>query len=247
MSNPADVAVAWAMTLVEPLIAPARREKAETEFLALAHSHPRWTATFSAGVLADVAGTFPFHDPWRHLSARIGPLTVGPHPPPTMGARRPLGERFGSWGADGDLVAAGRPELDPELVAVADELDPAAAALVAFAPLHWSEVMAAIGELWRALVQAPFPHCSDTPAVEDWQSALCQAMRRVVYRRRAYWGGVDDDTVPVDACRRWSMFASVVVAGDRLDHRVVAGTIDHEREVLTRLHHSLNVLPGGAS
>lgn len=258
MRNPADTALEWSMTLVEPLMDPRRRQRLEEEFATVARYRPGWTAAFLGGVLADVAGTFPTYDPWRHLSARIGRLTVGANPPDELGARRPLGETFGVWAAADDHPFGGRPEREPSLVAIADDLAPPAAALVAFAHCPWAEVQAAVAALWRELVGRPLPAsvaCVDdarpyhlepaiAAAVGEWHAAGCAALRRVIFRRRTYWGGMDDDPLVLDACFRWTVFASDLAAGETLDDDVITGPIALGRELLTDLHHGLSVPPG---
>ena len=192
-----DVAVRWAACLTEPLLSTRARVAADDEMRARAAGDPGWAAAVFAGVLADVLTTLPPDDPWRHLSARIGGLSIGtpPRAEPGAGAwRRDRAggrHRFGTWRDAADLTepvltAPADVRSDPGVAALADPLSPAAAAVLAFAARGRAESRSAVDAL-------------DGRSVFE---AGADALRWAVHRRRAYRG--PGDLWPVEAMTLWA-------------------------------------------
>ena len=190
-----DIAVRWAAGLTEPLLSTAARVTADDAMRGRALVDPQWAVTLFAGVLADVLTTLPVDDPWRHLSARIGGLSIGTPPgsDPSAGAwrRGSAGgwHRFGSWRDAADLVPeTGDLRADPGTAALVEPLRPEPAAILAFAARGRAESAAAVGSLGP-----------DGAAVFE---AGAEALRWAVHRRRAYCG--PGDLWPVEALTEWA-------------------------------------------
>jgi len=198
-----DAAVRWAAGLTEPLLPTLARVAADQAVRRHAAADPRWAVTLFAGVLADVLTTLPAEDPWRHLSARIGDLTIGtpPRTDPGPGAwrRDPGGGRrpFGTWRDAADLTGTppGGPgddvRVDPGIAALSDPLTPRAAAVLAFAARGRAEARAAVA--------------ATGPSGATEFEAAAEALRWAVHRRRGYRG--PGDLWPVEAVTVWAAHA----------------------------------------
>ena len=196
-----DIAVRWAAGLTEPLLSIAARVAADEAMRGRAATDPGWAAALFGGTLADVLTTLPREDPWRHLSARIGDLSIGtpPRTDPGAGAwrRGSAGgwQRFGSWQDAADLTGpvpgAGDVRADPGLAALAEPLRPRAAAVLAFAARGRGEAQTALTALG-----------GDGAAVFE---AGAEALRWAVHRRRSYRGS--GDLWPVEALTEWAAAA----------------------------------------
>lgn len=68
-SSRVAVIYAWSLTLVNPLIDRAWRERVRASMAALVDSEPTWAAAYFAGLLGAVAHSLPDDDPWRRLTA----------------------------------------------------------------------------------------------------------------------------------------------------------------------------------
>jgi len=193
-----EVAVRWAVALTEPLLSTRARVAADDAMRDRCRRHPEWAATLFGGVLADVLTTLPPDDPWRHLSARVGGIGIGTPPAaePGTGAwlRNPEGrwQPFGTWRDAADLTgavpAAADLRADPAVAALAEPLEPAAAALLAFAARGRTESSDAVAALG--------PHGAVV------FTAGADALRWAVHRRRSYRG--PGDLWPVEALTEWA-------------------------------------------
>lgn len=153
----ADVLIRWSVTLVEPLIRPARRRAAEDDLESAHGARPDVVRLWFAGVTSDVARSLPAADPWRSL--------VLPNDP-SEPVRWPDGRRFGSWqdGLDTADPVLGDPALDPETVALVDSLSVVAGRVLVAAFAGWERALA---EAERAAL-----------------SELVDTLRWAVWRRR---------------------------------------------------------------
>jgi hypothetical protein len=195
-----DTAVRWAAGLTEPLLPTLARVAADDAMRQHAAADARWAVTLFGGALADVLTTLPPEDPWRHLSARIGDLTIGapPRTDPGPGAwrrnRRGGRRAFGTWWDAADLagpVPGGDVRADPGIAALADPLTPQAAAVLAFAA--------------RGRAEAHSSVAAAGPAGVTVFEAAAEALRWAVHRRRAYRG--PGDLWPVEAVTVWAAHA----------------------------------------
>jgi len=196
-----DIAVRWAAGLTEPLLSTAARVAADEAMRGRAREDPGWAVLLFGGALADVLTTLPPEDPWRHLSARIGDLSIGtpPRTDPGTGAwrRGSAGgwHRFGNWrdavDLTGPVLETREVQGDPGLAALADPLRPVAAAVLAFAARGRGEARAAVAALG-----------GDGAAVFE---AGAEALRWAVHRRRAYRG--PGDLWPLEALTEWAAAA----------------------------------------
>ena len=200
MGDGFDAAVRWAAGLAEPLLPTLARVAADDAMRRHAAADPQWAVTLFGGALADVLTTLPAEDPWRHLSARIGDLTIGtpPRTDPGPGAwRRDRGgarRAFGTWRDAADLtgpVPGGDVRFDPGIAALADPLAPQAAAVLAFAARGRAEARAAVA--------------AAGPAGVTVFEAAAEALRWAVHRRRGYRG--HGDLWPVEAVTVWAAHA----------------------------------------
>jgi len=227
------MAAHWAMTLAEPLLSPATRARLETGMEMCSLTHPEWATVFFGGVLADMALTLPPDDPWRHLSARIGELTVGPNPPPDLGAAAPDGTPFGTWadGIDRVPMTFGDVDSDSGLAALVEPLDPAGSAVLALAcstqTKNWVQVVTATKHLLLALADTADAAPDPVSTITRWHLAVTSATRWAIWRRRSY-GLPNDDPWPIESCFRWSWQADRVLAGLPLDEHRIAADIRSE-------------------
>ena len=190
------VATAFGITVVEALLPLRRRREAERRMARLVADEPDWTCTFFGGWLSSLARTLPESDPWRSLSARVGTHAVGPRPPPSVGAVRADGQRFGTWHdlEDRAPLVFASPVADVSLAAVADPLSDHAAALVGFAAHPWRIAVEATVEVRT--------HLAPTEAFEAFASAI----RWLVARRRS-WDVPGPDAWAFESCVAWAVRA----------------------------------------
>ena len=196
-----EVAVRWAVALTEPLLSTRARVAADDAMRDRAAADPEWAATLFGGVLADVLTTLPPDDPWRHLSARMGDISIGTPPAaePGTGAwlRNPEGrwQRFGTWRDAADLT--GRSRTPPTCGRTRRS------------------------QRWPNPSNRPPPRCWRSPPAAApspatrwprwartgrWCStAGADALRWAVHRRRAYRG--PGDLWPVEALTEWAAAA----------------------------------------
>lgn len=219
----------WAPTLVEPLLALPTRAALDDGLRQVCQTVPEWFASFAGGVLSDMVLTLPDGDPWRSMSARLGPLTSGDRPPDMDGARRADGRMFGTIQDHLDVVGMVFPDpsMDAALVAVADPIHTRSAALIGFASLGWREASNAVG----MLVTMPDPsptakapaatgrlHLVEETAPEPAWSGMYQcwldAVRWALHRRRSLGVGADSDPWPLESIYRWSWRADRIADGD---------------------------------
>ncbi|GEL47775.1 hypothetical protein CHO01_28910 [Cellulomonas hominis] len=204
MNNPLALPAAWAAALCEPLISTRRRADLDAAMRQRATESPRWAVIFFAGMVSDQIQTLPAEDPWRHLSARAGDLTRCdvPRPPDSTGAVSG-GDVFGQPSQGEDLVdlSPGDPGAEVTSAALADGLEPPAAAVLAFAADGWR---AAAGALEEVLAQG-----------HEVFEIGADALRWAVWRRRAYVGA-DDDLTMLSAMQ-WAWRAQALSEGGALD------------------------------
>lgn len=228
---PRDVLARWALTLNEPLLPLARRRYLEDDLLSVCTVAPMWTSVALGGVLADMVRSLPSDDPWRHLTGRVGTITVGDDPPTEDGARSADGSPFGTWRDGLDLLEEiySHPSLDPALAAVATDLQPVAAGLIASGSYGWrasSAMIQWLADPTRSPVTDMGPSSNivmlDTkrplsaPGGRRVYDAVTAALRWVVWRRRCYMPG-DLDTWPGESLYRWGWRADQIVTGGAWD------------------------------
>lgn len=126
-----------------------------------------WGLRFFAGVAFDTAQTLPLIDPWRRTIVIDGVATRD-------------GQRSGTTADHADLVPQVMPDLsiDVALVAVADDLDPAVAVVVARA---FDSDDSAVAALRAASGGAPAGIVAAGTAAVQW----------LAFRRRCYVGMTD--------------------------------------------------------
>ena len=177
--------------------------------------HPRWAGNFFGGFIADIMMTLPIQDPWAHLSARVGSVTVGNRPPETEGAVHADGRPFGTWrdALDRLPLMFNDPEDDPQLVALTVDLLPPAAAILASGAYGWQECIRMIEAVGR---RQP-PAGTEMPA--QWRvrwsggqlfTSCVEASRWAIHRRRSYRGL--EDLWPAEAAFRWAWRADRITA-----------------------------------
>lgn len=213
--------VHWGQTLYEPLLPPLVQSRNEGTFAKTHRQEPDRVHLFLAGLIAEAIGTLPDTDPWKHLSARCGNITVGENPPEEDGAVRDAdGEPFGSWRDATDLISleAATPWEDSALAALTEPLEPAAAAILAAASRGWRAAMRMIRqvqivgnrpEVAEEYQGLPFLNDPEYLAANDLAHArLCavDALRWAVHRRRAYLGR--NDPWLEDAVSMWAWRAT---------------------------------------
>lgn len=182
-----------------------------------AKAQPLWGAVLLGGMAADHVQTLPADDPWRHASARVGEGEDAmvrfevPRPPEATGAELE-GAHFGGEDSGKDLVdlGPGDPGAEVATAALAGGLEPAAAAVLAFAADGWLRAALA---LLAAAEQG-------SPIFETGAAALRWAM----WRRRAYVGA--DDPLTMLSAMQWAWRARTVEESGEL---VLAGT---ERQLI---------------
>ena len=169
---------------------------------------PLWAAAFLGGMIADAMRTLPEEDPWRHLSARFqvgqASLTRGevPRPPETTGAVIG-GKPFGTPDSGDDLVllAPGDPSTEVSSAALAEGLNPASAAVLAFGADGWKHSAEAL----RA-----------SPADDrDLFDTGADALRWALWRRRAYVGM--EDPMTMLSAMQWAWRAEQVNESGELE------------------------------
>ncbi len=154
-------------TLVEPLLSTNQRIKQEIDFRDVARHDARWFATYTGGLLAGVAMSLPYVDPWR--TVEIDKEGV---------AKWPDGRLFGTPNDAADILRS-IPELedtgvDPTTLALEEGLAPDAAALIAIAFNGWQPTSDALLDTH---------HRGDGDAMFD---RATHSIRWTEHRRRAY-------------------------------------------------------------
>ena len=208
-------AATWLVAQCEPLVPTLDRAVAERAFVAEVVKDPAWVTWWFTGVITDHMLTLPPADPWRHLSARVGPtLTRGtlPKPPPVTGATGVNGA-FGTVADGHDIVHPSFSDAptDVGLAAISGGLSAGGAALLAFAC-----------DGYRAAAQAAqLLHAEHLAREGDLQAAAgrffgdaADALRWSVWRRRAYVGAMDDWTLATGFAWLWR--AGELTANGRL-------------------------------
>lgn len=207
----------WAHVLYEPFLSSRRRAHLETGLVQAHAEQPGQVQFFFAGFISDILLTLPERDVWRNLSGRFGGCTVGAAAPATDGAVTATGARFGTWRDAVDLtpLVYASPFDDRNLIALVDDLSPAAAAIVAAAGFGYVACQKMISAVYAAGAPRPsdavvdmfnrqsFTEAADKQFVLD---ACVDAARWVLHRRRGYLGPVDD--WPEDAVSRWAWRAT---------------------------------------
>lgn len=217
-----DAALAWSHCLYDPLLTPRDRAVREDAMLTVCFENPTWAAGFYGGVIADLARSLPDEDPWRHLSGRVGSMTVGQNPPERDGAVRPDGARFGDYVDATDITPLSfrTVEADPALAALAEPLAPQSAALVAFGELGWEIA----GRAVKAVHETPHPvavpgsgirvvsptRYSTGVAGHHLRDTARDAVRWLVHRRRGYVGA--EDTWVMESVFRWAWRCDQIAA-----------------------------------
>lgn len=174
-SHASRVVTHWALTARDPLVPEVRRFSAAAAMQRLVvDSSP--ARDWMLGVLADQMTSLPPDDPWVTGDAQAGTMTRGR--PPGHGAWVD-GMLFGTTINGLDLVGGmyGQPELDPELTALAEDLDLRSGVLLMFAADGWL----AAG---NAAVELRIPD-------EQWFDVAADAIRWASWRRRQYVGHED--------------------------------------------------------
>lgn len=229
-------AVRWIVSLVEPLLSDANRTTVTRGMVALTEDRPEWVVVYLTGLLHDLMHTLPEEDPWRHLSAlidldqvrsglptrdrdqrlarrssrhrvlpsRTGALLVSPDAEP-----RP----FGTAADASDLVApgAGDPSTDVGTAALATNLSPLGAALLAMSAHDLVLLRYVVDQTLRALKAAEARGLVDS-ASESLIASAGAAARWLTHRRRVY-AGIDDNFVAVIGFA-WVSRADRVLAGE---------------------------------
>lgn len=196
----------WAISLCEPLLTTHERVLIDREMIRFIRQNPNWSAAWFAGLLYDTVATLPADDPWRNLSGTIvaprsGRRLVAEHPgvaaPRFTGARTAHGP-FGSVSNTTDLLGepVGDPAVDVAVAAVRHDMDPVAAALVAFAGHGWRCTRGAIEEVysWAWKDGSGLERSAKAAQLAALES-VAQAVRAVTHRRRIYSGSDDQFTV----------------------------------------------------
>lgn len=247
---PVEICTDWAISLTEPLLPTTVRARAESNLSWLVLSNPKYFADFIGGTVADLVLTFPERDRWRHLSWRVGERTGGQLPPMKTGAGDNEGVMFGTWRDGADLVRPmyASPASDPGLAALAADLVPEGAALVAAAgqghqaamELAWhifETASADSGSGNASAMQATRllgKQVSSPSSGERLQAAILleagtSAVRWAAHRRRAYAG--EQDAWLGEAIFRWAYRAECIEKGKDLSWRDVDAGIAAERIV----------------
>lgn len=199
-----DPPVRWALTLIEPLIPTAARQRLDADLLDYTVADPSQAATFYAGVTADMIGTLTDRplDQWKQLSGRLGRHTHGANPPSANGAVRHDGQPFGTFADIEDrveLVVSATPELDTAFAHIAyDQPRPETCGLIALA-----------GDGWETAQQALIDVHTEAAANDGVQAAGqqmidigTQAIRLTFGRRRLFT--FVDDAFAISSCWSWA-------------------------------------------
>lgn len=229
--TPHDIGVRWLFTLTDPLIPLRYRQHINDQMVALITTRPRWGAFFIGGVLSDLISTLPGSDPWRHLSARWGASSFGPHPPLDNGAVGVTGRVFGTYTDALDVAGQvmAHPEIDTGLAAFAQPLSPGAAYAVAAGALGHKRAPDALAALAGGTDEGDVSEQEQVAAVIQIGSRRrlpqgqgrqlaedgLEAIRWVAARRRS-WLGTTDDSYVVEVVSRWSILASTLADGGDL-------------------------------
>lgn len=238
---PIGIFVGWGLTLTEPLMSLRARNRAADRMAQLHVRHPQDTLLFYAGVCADMIGTLPDNDPWRHLSGRFGDHTTGPNPPDVDGVVGPDGKPFGTWHDAADLspLLYATPADDPGLAAlVDDDLTPAAGAVLAAAGGGWESAY----DMARGIADTPVPDTIELARVTDLRTrdsfrrgmglhrvreGCEQAVRWAAHRRRSYMG--PGDVWLTESVFRWGWRACRSMEGKEWPDDEIVQAITDER------------------
>ncbi|PWJ25682.1 hypothetical protein ATK17_1818 [Branchiibius hedensis] len=227
---PVDVAVRWILTMSDPLIPPGYRERMDAQMSAQISVQPQWGSFFLGGAISDLIHTLPSEDPWRSISARFGDHAIGDKAPGFDGAVTDDGAPFGTYlnalDVSGQVMAY--PEIDPGLIAFAQDLMPASCYALACGALSHTEAA-------EALRAALVPLGSYDAGDDDQQDAVgaavihpevppegsgallveagLPALRWAAARRRSYLDSFDDGYL-FEVLARWSHLAGRLAAGE---------------------------------
>lgn len=203
-----DIA-AWVACLGESLVRPELATQIARQARTTLDTDPARGRLWLAGVIGDLVASLPQPDPWRHLSARV-PVAGGTDivllgtatPPAGLGAASAAGE-FGTWRDGVDLVPPAHANLlvDSGLIALAEPLEPASAALLALCGSDFRTGARALEEL-----------ATGGPGAFD---IAAPALRWAAWRRRVYTG--PEDTYPMTTGFMWLNFAARLAAGEGFD------------------------------
>lgn len=238
---PSDAATAWSMTLVEPLLPDRLRFELDEQMAFVSRRRPSWSAAFFGGTLASIVQTLPPNDPWRHLDARVGNITVGDNPPEITGARHTVGARtgegFGIWRDGLDIVPLvfEDPVRDVALAALSQPLSSTSAALIALSGQGWEPSITAHRAAYTIAVPADDATPSSVTYPEKWKSGAAgmslyrhasEALRWAIWRRRAY--GITDDPYVVESAFRWAVRADRIILKEKWNTAEVSAEIRAE-------------------
>lgn len=215
----------WGASLSEPLLPLRQHAKVEDQLARAQLADHDMVHMFLAGMLADIVLTLPEHDPWRHLSGRIGTLTIGDNPPMSTGANGAEGFPFGTWRDAVDVVPLvhSSPFDDPGLMALAcEDLSPTAAAILASGAGGWRVALRFITQAWNIGPESgnDFSGVTDMVTRQSYEKgaklhytrgAACAAIRWAIHRRRAYLS--PSDPWPSESAFRWAWRASRTASG----------------------------------
>lgn len=198
----------WVVSLCEPLLDVRSRQETENAMERLTAENPVWVAAWASGWLSDIMRSLDPADPWRNL-------TVEDHQ-----ARHPNGSPFGSWVDATDIVHAGTEDIrsDLGLAALAEQLDPEAAELLAAAAESREAAFA-----WLKGHQATGPQLFPGEAEKHFR-IIASALRWAIYRRRLF-AGAEDPFVPISGTE-WIRRAPLVAEGKAWDEARAAKFVD---------------------
>lgn len=240
----------WIVTWTEPLIDDSSRLRTSREMGRFIERNSDWSCAFLAGVLTDLAHSLPADDPWRHMAALIdldqvatGRAAEDPNrrlarrseraPLPALtGAVTVEGRPFGTRKDALDLLSPGVADasVDVGMAAVATNLSPLAAALVAFGAHDARTLQYVLNQTYHHLWMANFASLIDQSAGQALLDASGAAIRWLIHRRRAYTG--PEDPFPNMVGFNWISVADRVNAGtpilDEAGRLAKQGAIDAE-------------------
>lgn len=213
----------WASTLTEPLLHPKLRNRLEGNLARAHREHPDRVHLFLAGVTSDAILSLPSADRWRHLSGRVGAITVGEDPPEDDGATGSNGSPFGTWRDAVDVAGfsddAVTPWDDQNLIALTEPPHPHSMAILAAGAVGYRAAARLIRQV-QAVGDAPPPPLEGVEempflnnpdylalhALTHARTCAVEAVRWAIHRRRSYTG--PNDPWLVDGIATWAWRAS---------------------------------------
>lgn len=173
-----------------------------------------WACIYFAGLLTDIASTLPEDDPWRHLSAMIDLDQVAfgrtgtdpdeklvwkgeaPVPELTGAAIKAPGGPARAFGTSFDAqdlydVDVADVRTAPQSVAVASNLSPLSASLVAMASADSRTMQVVLAKTYDALWKARFGSLTNDSPGESLLKVAGQAVQWLTHRRRSYLADED--------------------------------------------------------